>query len=220
MSCFSGPEIPNSGLVLNIDAANPRSYSGSGTVWTDLSGNSNNGTLVNGTGYNVNNIGTMVYDGVNDYTSSNYMPPAGTDPRTISVWFNPAVLQNKNLLGYGTPSSHKMWDIILYAGSVGVHLYATTAEAGTPYQVGQWQNITFTFTFPTITSYMNGIVKNSYSSSSINTGVTNTLSISQGVYNAYYYFNGSISNVRIYNRALSAAEIKQKFEATRGRYGV
>ena len=63
--------VPNSiiddGLVLYLDAANTKSYPGSGTTWTDLSGNGNNGTLENGVGYNSGNGGSLVFDGVDDY---------------------------------------------------------------------------------------------------------------------------------------------------------
>ena len=69
MSAYSGPEIANDGLVLALDAANPRSYPGSGTTWTDLSGNGNNGTLVNVPTYSNANGGSIVFDGVDDYVS-------------------------------------------------------------------------------------------------------------------------------------------------------
>jgi len=60
------PKIVTDGLVLCLDAGNPKSYPGSGTTWTDLSGNSNNGTLVNGVGYNGSNLGSLSFDGVDD----------------------------------------------------------------------------------------------------------------------------------------------------------
>lgn len=220
MSLGHGASIVRSGLVLHLDAANRKSYSGSGTAWNDLSGVGNNGTLVNGVGYNLSNNGTMVFDGVNDYASSNYIPPTGINPRTISVWFNPTASQTKNLLGYGSGASMQMWDILLYQGNVGVHLFASSAEAPAPYQVGQWQNIVFTFTYPTITSFMNGVLYNSYSNTNINTGVTNSLRVAIGVYSQYNNYNGSISNIQIYNRALTQLEIQQNFNATRSRYGI
>jgi hypothetical protein len=64
---FAGPDIVESGLVLALDAGNSKSYPGSGATWTDLSGNGNNGTLVNGVGYNSGNGGYLVFDGSNDY---------------------------------------------------------------------------------------------------------------------------------------------------------
>jgi len=219
MALSHSPRIVTDGLVLALDAANSRSYSGTGTTWSDLSGNGNNGTLTNGPTYDSADNGSIVFDGVNDYVSSSYAPPAGTDPRTISIWFKPDISQNKNLLGYGTNATLQLWDVLLHSGNVGVHLYSSGNEAGTPYVVGQWQNIVFTFTAPTITSYMNGTIKNSYTNTGINTGTVNTLNISKGNY-SYFYFDGSIAQVSVYNRALTAAEVAQNFNATRGRYGI
>ena len=67
MALSHSPSIVTNGLVLCLDAANSKSYPGSGTTWTDLSGRGNNGTLVNGVGYNSGNLGSLVFDGVDDY---------------------------------------------------------------------------------------------------------------------------------------------------------
>jgi hypothetical protein len=67
MALSHSPSIVTDGLVLCLDAGNPKSYPGSGTTWTDLSGNGNNGTLVNGVGYSGDNLGSLSFDGVNDY---------------------------------------------------------------------------------------------------------------------------------------------------------
>ena len=67
MSLFHSPSLVTSGLVLCLDAGNPKSYPGSGTTWTDLSGRGNHGTLVNGPTFNSANGGSIVFDGSNDY---------------------------------------------------------------------------------------------------------------------------------------------------------
>ena len=69
MAYSNGPKIVTDGLVLCLDAANSKSYPGTGTAWNDLSGNGNNGTLINGVGYNSNNGVSLVFDGVNDYAN-------------------------------------------------------------------------------------------------------------------------------------------------------
>jgi hypothetical protein len=69
MGLSHSPSIITQNLVLCLDAANSKSYPGSGTTWTDLSGNGNNGTLANGVGYNSGNGGALVFDGVDDYVS-------------------------------------------------------------------------------------------------------------------------------------------------------
>ena len=67
---YYGPRIVSNGLVLCLDAANKRSYPGTGTTWTDLSGNSNNGTLTNGPTFSAGNMGSILFDGTNDYVGS------------------------------------------------------------------------------------------------------------------------------------------------------
>ena len=66
---FSAPAIVTNGLVVNLDAGNPDSYNGGGTNWRDLSGNGNNGTLVNGPTYGSSNGGHFLLDGTDDYIS-------------------------------------------------------------------------------------------------------------------------------------------------------
>lgn len=70
MAFFNSPNIVTNGLVLAWDAANPKSYPGSGTAIYDLSGNGNNGTLYNGVGFSTNYKGVLTFDGTNDYIYS------------------------------------------------------------------------------------------------------------------------------------------------------
>ncbi len=67
MTYFHSPRIPTDGLVLALDAANTKSYTGSGTTWSDLSGNGNNGTLTNGPTFDSDNGGSLDFNGVGDY---------------------------------------------------------------------------------------------------------------------------------------------------------
>ena len=69
MSTKYSPQIVTSGLVLALDAANKVSYPGTGTTWYDLSGNGNTGTITNGPTFSNVNLGTIVFDGTNDYVS-------------------------------------------------------------------------------------------------------------------------------------------------------
>ena len=88
MGLAHSPRIVTDGLVLCLDAGNTKSYPGSGTTWTDLSGNGNTGTLTNGVGYSGDNLGSLSFDGVNDFTSTitgedfNF----GTGDFTIECW--------------------------------------------------------------------------------------------------------------------------------------
>lgn len=77
------PPIVTNGLVLHLDAGDTASYPVTGTTWTDLSGNGNNGTLVNGVGYNSANGGSLVFDGVNDRVSTTFKPSGA---RSYFIW--------------------------------------------------------------------------------------------------------------------------------------
>ena len=85
----SGQKIITDGLVMHLDAAQLRSYPTTGTTWTDLSGNGNNGTLINGPTFNSGNGGSIVFDGVNDYvTGFNSISINTTSSFAIEFWFN------------------------------------------------------------------------------------------------------------------------------------
>ena len=86
MTIYGGPEIVTDGLVLHLDAANSKSYSGSGTAWNDLSGNGNNGTLTNGPIYSSDNKGNIILDGTNDYISTNNINLSNTNKTSIDFW--------------------------------------------------------------------------------------------------------------------------------------
>ena len=88
MGLSHSPSLVLSGLTLCLDAANTKSYVGSGTTWTDLSGNSNTGTLTNGPTYSSANGGSIVFDGTNDYAtiSFNSVFNVTSNPFTVIVW--------------------------------------------------------------------------------------------------------------------------------------
>jgi len=96
----NGPKIVTSGLVLALDAGNTKSYPGSGTVWTDLSGNGNTGTLTNGPTFNSSNGGSIVFDGVDDFVNIPYNTYWNTNVFgtatnfTLECWHKPNVFRN------------------------------------------------------------------------------------------------------------------------------
>ena len=230
-----GPSIATSGLILALDAANPRSYSGSGTAWYDLSGNNNNGILTNGPTYNSANGGSIVFDGTDDYASvsnSTVINP-GTGSFSIVVWAN----SDPSIGGDG-------WDLwvakrAVANGSNGYYL-GVNNPAGVKFMLGNDANsrtdtgyLTYTYnTWAMYTAILDRtantqtIIKNNYAESSTTTpsggnySNTGALSIGGDIGINAYYVNGKISNVKIYNRALSADEVAQNFNALRGRFGI
>ena len=82
----SSSGIVSSGLLMHLDAGNSSSYSGSGTTWSDLSGNGNHATLINGPTYSSADGGALDFDGSNDYATASLLMPSR--PYTASVWIN------------------------------------------------------------------------------------------------------------------------------------
>jgi hypothetical protein len=86
MALSHSPKIVTDGLVLCLDAGDGKSYSGSGTTWTDRSGNGYDGTLTNGPTFDSANGGSLVFDGVNDYAKVNSVDLSSTNNITVSFW--------------------------------------------------------------------------------------------------------------------------------------
>lgn len=219
------PRVVTDGLLLCFDAANIKSYPGSGTSWFDLSGKGNTGTLTNGPTYSSADGGTIVFDGTNDkvvttsisftnYTFDFFAKPIG-NTLAGSTGYN-------TLAGYSS-TRRLLWDAIGNFGEPG-HLLAQVGSGNIissfPATRNVWNHIAFTYNSSNITAtwYINGV--SAGSSSAAAQGTWNS-QIHIGNYNANaYWMNGNISIVRIYNRALSATEISQNFNATRSRYGI
>ena len=84
MGVIAGANINDNGLIFSLDAANFRSYSGSGLTSFGLVGGIG-GTLVNGVGYTSSNSGSFIFDGTNDYidTQTSFIPTR----YTVFAWF-------------------------------------------------------------------------------------------------------------------------------------
>ncbi|CAF34239.1 hypothetical protein S-PM2d174 [Synechococcus phage S-PM2] len=219
--------IVKNGLILNLDAGVSSSYPGTGTTWTDLSGNGNTGTLVNGVGYNSGNGGSLVFDGSNDYVrgETTYSPTA-LQPLTLSVWFyNKGQSGNRGILGIINPFSQPIGSarMIVIRSTGAVYFWGSSSDFNPTNfisEVNSWTNAVFTIdTAKKITAYKNGIFNDDATISSLND--TNALNYDVGVRSLFNeYFDGNISQVSIYNRALTAQEVLQNFNALRTRFGL
>ena len=220
MSLSHSPKIVTNGLVLCLDAADQKSYPGTGTTWFDRSGNGNNGTLIGGVGYNSTNAGIIVFDGINDNVS---FSTSSLIVNTISLWLYIKVVQNSAIIYSGPDvysSSLWEWSIFIYnsdiyfrcSSSGGANIFIYPAAN----YVNKWVNFTLIRDFNSLSYlYENGIYKNQDNqASSVN---TNQLRIGKSSSSAA---NMNLGNTLLYNRALTAQEIQQNFNATRGRYGI
>jgi len=208
--------VVQSGLVLNLDAGVLSSYPGSGTTWTDLSGNGNHGTLVNGVAYNSANGGSLVFDGSNDYVS-NTMPNPGSLPITFDFWINPNDLSFSSL--YDTAPNQP--NVLRQSGANKVEWWNLDPDVSLGISVAPaWHNIIIEYSFTTnrtIKIYRNGNLITTATGSTNPAFAWTTLNF--GIYNnTQFPYWGKISIIKIYNRALTAAEIQQNYLATKSRY--
>ena len=223
---YYGPRIVSSGLVLCLDAANKRSYPGTGTTWTDLSGNSNTGTLTNGPTFSAGNQGSIVFDGVDDYVidSSTTNIPTGNVSRTIQLWVYPKT-NTCPLVQLGMPGSQvyimSFFNIAgtLYLFTDGVNVDNNIIFSGSNLPtLNAWNHMTFGSSGQNWFYYLNGESKLSGTwSVTINTigqkyviGNRDDVSVTPT--------NGNIAQTLVYNRALSATEILQNYNATKTRF--
>ena len=219
MSAYAGPEIVNNGLVLSLDAGNARSYPGSGTTWTDLASGLT-GTLTNGPTYSSSNGGSIVFDGVNDYTvlsSSTNWNLSGDF--ALESWFFPSSFGSFNAI-MTSAVSNGLWFGRMTSG-IGLRAYgvADVIATATLPSTGAWHHMVVTRNGSTISLY----IDNAFVTSVVDTRTFPNSSLYIGTDDNLLGapWNGRISVAKIHNgRALSAAEIRQNFNATRGRYGI
>jgi len=215
MSIKAGPKIVKEGLIFDLDAAVSRSYSGSGLTANGLVGGLG-GTLVNGVGFTSANNGSFIFDGTNDYINlpTNNLP-YGSVPRTICCWFLANSLAYEWAFSYGSPGGGAsnalgiILGVITYAGYGGVDVYGPVPSLNT------WYYVCGVYNGSVASLYVNGSLYTS-SAKSWNT-VQSTAQIGRQT-NGGEFWNGNISQSKIYNRALTAQEILQNYNATKGRY--
>jgi hypothetical protein len=236
MAISYNTSVVRDGLVLYLDAANPKSYPGNGNTWFDIK-NTNNGTLINGVFFDNSNNGSFSFDGVDDYINTSYNIISGTDssnPISIDFFikpdlvqpatsFSPLIIGSAYYSGFGlqqTAGLYRNW-IRLSTGSVSHNINLTT---------GIFNHIVLIWggeSDSKIYTYLNGILVaqnnitygafgQNHNSRPFRIGFPYTT----GGNTATGYFKGNIGNIKVYNKVLTAAEVNQNFEALRGRYDI
>jgi hypothetical protein len=221
-----GPgNIVTNGLVLYLDAANYLSYTSGSTTWRDLSSSNTSGSLVNGPTFSSGNAGSIVFDGVDDYVSTNYS--GGTfSTLTLCAWIYKTnttrayILNSANPYGFG----FELYETTMYfnvqgSGSRGYGEFDFN-NTGWNYWVMVYEGAA-TGNSNKLKAYRNGVQEiltyfNTVPVSFISTG--NFVLGQRPWFTSYSQC--TISSTQIYNRALSAQEILQNYNATKGRFGL
>ena len=233
MALAHSPKIATDGLVLCLDAGNTKSYPGSGTTWSDLSGNGNNGSLQNMDGANLDsaNGGSLTFDGSDEYvisvTATSLGINSASNSFTISVWFKTTVTGEYYLFDNYNGSNDISLRIddgsieVLLAPSGGTGII-NSVKFGSGYNNNNWHNFTITWNGSNVlTAYADGINIGTNTTAISGSFETNAaFQIGKRPFGSPTRFSGNIANVSVYNKALSASEVKQNFNAFRGRFGL
>ena len=224
------PKVVTEGLVLYLDAANTKSYVSGSTTWNDISRTGANGTLINGPTFNSGNGGSIVFDGVDDYCNLPSSLPRLYGTFTISLWVNPARISipttsqslittdwSVGFLNYMIYQTNDKFNTVIGNGTSSDPIMTsnTTLIANT------WYNLVLVCNGTSHIMYINGnsdVIQNGAYSGVLTSNVRNLATDNVG--SVGYFFQGNISNTLWYNRALTAQEIQQNYNATRTRYGL
>jgi hypothetical protein len=202
-----------------IDAANTRSYSGSGNTALGLI-TGIDGTLVNGVGFTSANNGAFTFDGTNDYINFGNSSVVQQTTGTLSAWAKASSPGS----GYRGIIAKQYAYGLFYADSVLVtYDWSTGATRSTGLNVadGNWKNVVLTYQSGVTNGtkvYLNGV-------SVLTTTITISNQASGNLFggaeaNASQYASCQISSFNMYNRALTAQEILQNYNSTKKRYGL
>jgi hypothetical protein len=219
MAIEYNPVVNTNGLIMYIDAANTRSYSGSGNTANGLAGGIG-GTLVNGVSFTSSNSGVFVFDGSNDYINFGNSSVVQQSSGTLSAWVKTSAPGGSfrgiiaKQFAYG----------LFYADSVLVtYDWTTGATRSTGLNIadGNWKNVVLTYQSGATNGtkvYLNGV-------SVLTTTITVSNQASGNLFggaeaNASQYASCQISSFNMYNRALTAQEVLQNYNSTKKRYGL
>jgi hypothetical protein len=225
--------IITNGLVLNFDAANPNSYAGTGITINNIAGVGNTGILTNGPTFSQLNGGSIVFDGTNDYINVADSPSLGmssTNAVTVYAWFHATadginstreIIHKRNndptYVSYGISWGSSSNKNILFS-RFGFDDGTVSDLNSDALPKLKWINACTTFDGSVHNMYVDGNLAKTASVSNKRIKDDN-LPVTLGSFNGTQeYFQGYISDAKIYNRALSSTEVLQNYNATKNRY--
>lgn len=226
-----GPRIVTNGLVLCLDAGNTKSYPGSGTTWTDLSRSGNNGTLTNGPTFSSGNGGSIVFDGANDYVAIPSSSLVSGSQMTFDVWNFGISAQASSIVYFTNAAGHRLLNIHLPYESNNIFFDAGNGSGN----IGPWDRIFKTATNPeyqgwhywsftknsvagTMRIYRDGELWHSGTGLTAPIGAASVNGNLGGAVDLGIYHIGRIGSAKLYSRELSASEVRQNYNATKGRF--
>jgi hypothetical protein len=227
------PKVVTDGLVLYLDAANSKSIVSGSTTWNDLSRGGNNGTLVNGPTFNSGSGGSIVFDSVNDYVDLGNITLNMSQAWNISAWVNltsytreyPEFITLRTNLAnpFEIAFSYNIGYLGITYGSQASVRRKNDVSANS--YLNKWTNISLSYLGGDPNTATNFLLYD-MASLSPTTSVASYYPLPQqsllggNTGRDYNLFNGKISQVSVYNRALSSQEVLQNYNATKTRFGL
>ena len=189
---------------------------------------------MNGVGYNGSNLGSLSFDGVDDYISSSLNNSGGDWIHSIEFWMNmnqnqSAISSRQDPFQIGNVNTTSQYSAVdISNNNLNWYFYSNDCRVTTNLFVANtWYHIGLTYSGGGATStnkklYVNGanVPFNTSGSANLNIATNATLNIGRDGPRNTAYFNGKIANFKIYNRALTAQEIQQNYNATKSRFGL
>jgi hypothetical protein len=239
MGVAGGPDLIQDGLVLSLDASDRNSYVSGSTTWFDLVG-TNNGTLTNGVGYTSSFNGSLVFDGTDDRVT--FGSPNVSTSCTVSQWIQPlsgsaTTMRTVEYVAVNTATAVIFSQLIKvsdtwyhqvlisgyqagYAEEMNVYFQSTVTpfvQNNTPYNfIFTWERTAGVNS--TLKTYLNG----TYREQQVQTTTywANTASLSTATYNIASTYKGNVGTTSFYNRALTAQEVLQNYNAQKSKFGL
>lgn len=224
---YANGKIVTSGLVLCLNAGDRNSYVSGSTTWTDVSGNSANATLTNGPTFTSSGVQSIYLDGTDDYigVTSNTNTRLANTQQTISFW---VLVRSVGPNGYAelySVTNASRTGIKWLDGAIGMDangdFYNVIVNVTTGFNI--WMNITCMIDRSATIFYVykNGVYagQDTFTTYSA-TSTTIAMGANFLTGNGGDYMKGSMANVMIYNRLLSATEVLQNYNAQKARFGL
>jgi hypothetical protein len=204
------PPIVTNGLVLHLDAGSRKSYAGSGTTWSDLSGQGKNETLIASPTFNSANQGYLTFNGTSQYVTSSADVSLGTS-YTIDIWCYPTNTLSTLWVGVAGNYHINLLNGLIYS-YVGSLSFITPSPLIT---ANNWYNIVVTRATTTYSAYVNG-----RSQGSVTTTWSTAFTITGLMGSTGLFAAGNLAQVKAYNRVLTATEVAQNYNALKSRFGL
>jgi hypothetical protein len=229
MATEGGPNIVTDELVLALDAANPKSYPGSGTTWKDLT-RFTDGSLVNGPTYSSDKGGNLVFDGANDYcqVTSDGFGRFNSQTYTVEAWVNPDSNNADSCIFsydytshvepyYSTQLRFTTLGRIFLGWNNGSSYQSLITDFSFTYPQGEWQHVVGVYASGRQEIIHNGILIKSGTATDTITFYNQEVWVGRMNYSSGY-FDGKIASVKHYTEALSLEQIQQNYNATKHRF--